>query len=68
MAGRDGQYYRAGHWVKRSGSTGKSKAAKKSTAVVVVGLLAMLAWMGFANDSDAQDPQPGPSPTATASR
>ncbi|MFJ8932082.1 hypothetical protein ACIRLA_36485 [Streptomyces sp. NPDC102364] len=68
MAGRSGQYYRAGHWVSRSRSTGKSKAAKKSTAVVVVGLLAVLAWMGFANDSDAQGPKQQPSPTATAGR
>lgn len=67
VAGRPGQYYRAGHWVNRS--AGKGKSAKKSaTGIVVVGLLVVGAWMGlFSQGSDAKGTTPQPSHTSSPS-
>ncbi|MCX4920089.1 hypothetical protein [Streptomyces sp. NBC_00687] len=63
MAGRSGQYYRAGHWVNRSDGKG-TRAKKSGTGVVVVGLLIVGAWMGFfspdASSSDKPAPEPSP--------
>lgn len=66
MAGRSGQYYRAGHWVNRS--AGKTKAGKKSaTGVVAVGLLLAGAWLGlFSQNSDAQGTTDQPSEPAAS--
>ncbi|MBO4259620.1 hypothetical protein [Streptomyces griseorubiginosus] len=67
MAGRSGQYYRAGHWVNRSAGGSKGKAGRKSTAVVVGGLLVVGAWMGlFSHGSDAQGNTPQPSSPASS--
>ena len=67
VAGRSGQYYRAGHWVNRSEGGAKGKAGKKSTGVVVVGLLVVGAWLGlFSQDSDAQGTTDRPSSPASS--
>jgi hypothetical protein len=68
VAGRSGQYYRAGHWVNRA--SGKSTSGKRwsTTGVVVVGLLVVGAWLGlFSHGSDAQGTTPQPSATTSAS-
>ena len=59
MAGRSDRYYRAGHWVSRSG--GKKPAKKSMTGLIVVGLLVVGAWLGvFSTDSgeDGSTKQP----------
>lgn len=45
MAARPDKYYRAGHWVNRSAGGGKP-AKKSMTGLIVVGLLAVGAWLG----------------------
>ncbi|MEU0039220.1 hypothetical protein [Streptomyces sp. NPDC006333] len=66
MAGRSGQYYRAGHWVNRAGGKG-SRAKKSGTGVVVVGLLLVGAWMGLFSSGSHGSDAPAPKPASVSS-
>jgi hypothetical protein len=69
MAGRSGQYYRAGHWVNRS--TGGRRRPKKKTwaGVASVALLLLGAKLGLfsGNGEDGNTTQKTDTPSATSS-
>lgn len=66
MAGRSGKYYRAGHWVNRSGGRARP-AAKPLTTAAVLGLAAVVGFLVLISpDSTAQGPSTVPAATASA--
>jgi len=72
MSGRPGQYYRAGHWVKRGSSASRPAVKSPGVTGAVVALLVLGAWLGlFSTDSSgtgAPAHQPTPSHSAPQGR
>jgi hypothetical protein len=63
------RYYRAGHWVEKSGgSRGRRSVKKPLSTAAVVGLLIVGAWLGLFSHGSADGSTPQPAPSASAGR